>query len=334
MRILLAAMALLFSARCAAQLPAQLDTLLTGYEAEGFSGTVLVAKDGRVVLHKGYGLADRDRGIRNDTNTRFEIASLTKPFTAAAILQLEERGALATSDLLSRHLGAFPPSKSAATIHHLATHTGGLVPEGASLSYGDDREAFIDSVKNVATESAPGERYRYTNAGYSTLAAIVEKASGMTFEAYAREHLFPRAGLRSAHFRGDRDPHDALGYVDKLSTPPPYQWGVRGSGGMIMTVEDLYRWHRALHEGRVLPKQQVEKMFHAWPTEGYGWHVAKDASGRRLISKGGGMTEYASQVLYYPDERVVIVWASNNLRKRWRQTLNKGIAAAVLGEKK
>jgi len=311
-----------------------LDRLLTQYERDGFSGTVLVAQDDRILLHKGYGFANRERGIRNDTNTLFEVASLSKTFTAAALLELESRGVLKSDDALSKHLGTFPPEKAEATIHHLATHTGGLVPEGAELVYGADRDAFVESVKNVGRESVPGERYRYTNAGYSMLAALVEKASGEAFEANVQK-LIERAGLRDTYFRGAVPEHAlprvATGYRGspaEASAPPPFQWGVRGSGGMVMTVEDLYRWHCALHGGRVLSAAPLAKMFHPWPEEGYGWHVTPE-----LISKGGGMPEYASQLLYYPKERVVIVWASNDLGKRWRQTLNRELSAMVRGRR-
>jgi CubicO group peptidase (beta-lactamase class C family) len=323
---------ILFSAflttACATQQSRNLDALLRGYEAEGFSGVVLVAKNDRVVLHEGYGFADKERRIRNTTSTRFEIASLTKTFTAAAVLRLEAGGALRTTDLLSQHLGEFPPEKATATIHHLATHTAGLVPDGADLGEGTDREQFIAAVKNVMRESAPGERYRYTNAGYSLLAAVIEKVSGQSYESYVRQHFFPRAA-----FRGDDEPRLAKGYGadGKLSTPPPLRWATRGAGGMIASVEEVYAWHRALHGGRVLDAAQLAKMFHDWPEEeGYAWHVTRDAKGRRFIHKGGGMREYASQILYYPDERLVIIWASNDLKKRWRQTLNSEIPKVVL----
>jgi CubicO group peptidase (beta-lactamase class C family) len=319
-----------------------LHTLLSGYEAQGFSGTVLVAKDGRIVLHRGYGLADRERGIRNGTETLFEVASITKTFTATAILQLEAAGKLRTADLLSQHLGPFPPEKAAATIHHLATHTGGLVPDGYDLGPREDRDTFIEAVKRAPLESTPGERYRYTNAGFSTLAAIVEKKSGIPFETYVLERLAKRAGMRDVYFRGSLPPSAAArvarGYVAasegsteaKESTPPPYQWSTRGSGALITTVADVYRWHTALRTGRVLARAELDKMFHPWPNEGYAWHVQRDAKGRHMIHKGGGMPEYASQIVEYPEQGVVIVWASNDLRKRWRQDLNRGISAIVL----
>jgi CubicO group peptidase (beta-lactamase class C family) len=314
--------------------------LLSRYEAYGFSGVVLVAKDGRVVLHEGYGMADRERGLRNRRETLFEIGSLTKTFTAAAILQLEARGKLRTEDPLSRHLGPFPASKAAATIHHLATHTAGLLPEGYDLPYDDDRERFVQAMKDAPRESAPGEKYRYTNAGYSLLAAIVERVSGISYEAYVRKELFEAARLADSGFRPDSAPRMARlarGYLGspaetKLDPAAPYPWGTRGAGGIVATVEDVYRWYLALQTDRVLPASARKKMFHPWPDEGYGWHVTKDEKGRRRIDKGGGMPAYASHLLHYPDQRLIVVWASNDLTQRWRRSLNRAIPAAALGD--
>jgi CubicO group peptidase (beta-lactamase class C family) len=308
-----------------------LHALLTRYESYGFSGTVLVVKDGRVVLHEGYGFADRERGIRNGPETLYEVGSLNKTFTAAAILQLEARGALTTNDPLSRHLGPFPPAKTTATIHHLATHTAGLVPDGTDLGAGTDREDFVENVKRVPAESVPGERYRYTNAGYSVLAAIVERLSSMPYEAYVRERLAKPAGLREIYFRGGPTPRPmALGYEGtppKVIVPPPLRWGTHGAGGMIATVGELHRWYLALQAD-----PEMRKMFEERPEEeGYAWHVDRDAVGRRMIHKGGGMPQYASQMIHYPDDRLVIIWASNNLQQRWRQALNRGIAAVAFG---
>ncbi|HEX8170274.1 MAG TPA: serine hydrolase domain-containing protein [Thermoanaerobaculia bacterium] len=312
------------------ELQRKLDSLLRGFESNGYSGSVLVAKDGEIVLHEGYGFADRERGLRNEAETRYEIASLTKTFTAAAVLQLESAGRLRTSDRLSRFLGPFPDEKAAATIHHLATHTAGLVREGTELASGPDRERFVESVKRTAVESPPGAHYRYTNAGYSMLAAVVEKASGTPFEDYVRAHLIAPAGLQHTGFRTDAQPV-AAGYAgNKRVEPEPYEWGLRGAGGMISTVGDLYRWHRALHEGDVVTPQARAKMFQAWPEEGYGWHVTHDTAGRRFIHKGGGMTGFASQILDYPDDRVVIVWTCND-PGQWRQTLNRELTSAVIG---
>lgn len=324
---------LLFATGCATR-PAvrgDLHALLTRYESYGFSGTVLVVKDDRVVLHEGYGFADRERGIRNGPRTLYEVGSLNKTFTAAAILQLEARGKLSTSEPLSRHLGPFPPAKATATIHHLATHTAGLVPDGTDLGAGTDRGDFVANVKRVPPESVPGERYRYTNAGYSVLAAIIEELSGLSYEAYVREHLARPAGLREIYFRGETTPRPmAVGYEGtppKAVVPPPLRWGTRGAGGMITTVGELHRWYLTLQAN-----PEMRKMFEERPEEeGYAWHVDSDASGRRMIHKGGGMPQYAAQLVHYPDDRLVIIWMSNNLQQRWRQALNRGIAAVAFG---
>ena len=329
-----AVLLILFATGCTTRpaLRGDLHALLSRYESYGFSGTVLVVKDDRVVLHEGYGFADRERRVRNGPETLYEVGSLNKTLTAAAVLQLEARGALSTSDPLSRHLGPFPPAKAAATIHHLATHTAGLVPDGADLGAGADREDFVENVKRVAPESVPGERYRYTNAGYSVLAAIVETVSGMPYEAYVREHLAGPAGLRELSFRGEPMPRPmALGYEGtppKVIIPPPLRWGTRGAGGMIATVGEVHRWYLALQAN-----PEMRKMFEERPEEeGYAWHVDRDADGRRMIHKGGGMPQYAAQVVHYPDDRLVIIWASNNLQQRWRQALNRGIAAVAFGK--
>lgn len=320
---------LLTGCATSAKIDPRLDTLLKDFESKGFSGTVLVAKNGRIIHHAGYEFADRALRIPNDTKTLYEVASLEKTFTAAAILKLESEGALSTSDPLSRHLGDFPPPKDAATIHHLATHTGGLVPEGSDLGSGATRDDFIANVKRVPAESLPGERYRYSNAGYSTLAAVIEKITGQPLESYVRT-LWDG----EMYFRGDASiprRRFARGYLGADATetvPPPRVWGVRGAGGMITTVADIYRWHQSLHANPVM-----KKMFEDRPeSEGYAWHVERDDAGRLRIHKGGGMPQYATQVINYPDDRVVIVWATNSLLKRWRQDLNREIAAIALAK--
>jgi CubicO group peptidase (beta-lactamase class C family) len=316
----------------------RLDEVLRRYHEYGLSGTVLVAKDGSVVLHEGFGFADRERQIPNGLDTLYEIASLTKTFTAAAILRLETAGRLATEDRIEKRLGPFPPAKARATLHHLLTHTAGLLREGADVET-PDREAFVKTMKEAPPESAPGERYRYTNAGYSLLAAVVERVGGESYESFVRRELFVPAGLASAGFRGERaedDPLLAWGYlggIGRLERRPrqPLPWGTKGAGGIVMTVGDLYRWLLALRGDRVLSVAAREKAFHAWPTEGYGWHVGQER-GRDVISKGGGMPDFASHVVYYPRESLVVIFATNDLRQRWRQTLLRALPAAAFGE--
>jgi CubicO group peptidase (beta-lactamase class C family) len=318
----------------------RLDSLLTSYENHGFAGTVLVVKRGEIVLLKGYGLADIPRRVRNGPATRFEMNSLTKMFTAASLLQLAAVGRIRLYDRIDRYLGAFPAAKSGATIEHLAMHLGGLALAGAQLP-GDSREAFVSAMKAAPIESSPGSRYRYTNAGYSLLAAIIEHASGQTFGDYVRQHIFAPAGLRSATFRTevpDADTLFARGYVGSpsgpvLGPPNPYDWGTIGAGGVWTTVGDIYRWVTAVERSDVVPPAYRARLFSPPPApslEAFGWHVspATDTS-RARIDKGGGSDDFASQLIHFPRDSVTIVWASNNLERRWRPTLNRALPDVI-----
>jgi CubicO group peptidase (beta-lactamase class C family) len=305
------------------------------FDAEGLSGVVLVERQGTIEFLQAYGYADRRRKIRNTPDTRFEMASLTKPFTAAAILKLQERGKLQTSDRLDRYIGPLKPPKNLATIHHLALHRAGLVVRGAALS-GDSREAFLESVRTSPAESKPGEQYRYTNAGYGVLAAIIEIVSGTSYNDYLRREILLPLGLREAYFRGEPAPGLALGYQKPPEDPEPassplFGWGSHGAGGLRISVPDLHVAFKGLRFGKVLSQEGLDVMFHPWPDEGYGWHVRKDAGGRRLIEKGGGHPSYASHLLHYPDDQVTIIWATNSLHKRFRAELNRRLCEAVLG---
>lgn len=313
-----------------------LDSLLTAYEAHGFAGTVLIVRRGEIVLLKGYGLANIPRRVRNGPETRFEMNSLTKMFTGVSILQLASAGKLRLDAPIGLYLGPFPVSKRSATVEQLAMHTAGLVVAGTQLA-GDSRDAFVAAIKAAPLESPPGERYRYTNAGYSLLAAIIEVASGQTFEDYLRQHIFAPAGMRSAVFRTEvpaADPRFARGYVSSPSgpvpgPPDPYNWGTVGAGGVWTTVGDIYRWVVTVERGEVVPHQYRALLFSPPPKpslEAYGWHLytATDTS-RARIDKGGGSKDFASQLIHFPGDSVTIVWASNNLERRWRQTLNRAL---------
>ena len=319
-----------------------LDAQLSRYAEYGFWGTVLVVRQGEIVLLKGYGLANAERGTPNTPATRFEMNSMTKMFTGLAILQLDAAGRLHVTDPVERYLGAFPPGKQGSTIAQLANHTAGLIVQGTGLDL-SSRTAFVNDVKRTPRESPAGERYRYTNAGFSLLGALIEIVSGESYEDYIRRHAFAPAGLRTALFRDEvrlADPLYARGYVGTPATLErspqiAYGWGTRGSGGVWSTVGDMYRWVVAVEQGKLLPEPQQRTLFS--PTappalEAYGWHVDTTDEGRPRIHKGGGSAEVASQLLYYPRERIVIVWTSNNLRQRWRQALNRTISQVALGD--
>ena len=312
----------LAESRVAGALGAKLDSQLTRFADSGFAGTVLVVRDRQIVLLKGYG-----RG--NHAATRYEMNSMTKMFTGAAILQLSAAGRLSLHEPVEAYLGAFPPTKRGATIEQLASHTSGLIPAGTTLA-GDTRAHFIRDVKKSDREAPPGTQYRYTNAGFSLLAAIIEVVSGQKYEEYLRQHIFAPAGMRTAVFRNQVNRRDTLFARARVGTPNPYIWGTRGAGGVWSTVGDMYRWVVAIDDGLVLaePERRILYAPHTPPAqEAYGWHVSP-----ARIDKGGGSADFASQLLYYPDRKVVIIWACNDLRPRQRCRLNQTLQEIVVGE--
>ena len=243
-----------------------IDKLFSSYVDSGFSGSVLVAEKNKVTLKKGYGYADNAKKTANTPATLFNVASIGKQFTAYAILLLEKRGLLSTGDQLYKYIGAFNDIRDSATIHHLLLHVSGLFKEGANLDY-NTRKGFIQSVKDSAMESKPGERYRYSNAGYSMLAAVVEIVSKQPFENFLLENVFKPCQMNSTGYLWEQrlsDKHFATGY-DKNKQPVQPQvdfWATRGPGHQVTTMEDLYKWITNLQDPGFMALDMESKMFY------------------------------------------------------------------------
>ena len=168
-----------------------------------FSGSVLVAKDGKILLCKGYGMANYELDVPNMPQTKFRLGSITKQFTAMAIMQLQERGLLSVTDKLSKYIPDYPHGDEI-TIHHLLTHTSGIV---AKISECNDEkikphtiQQVIALFKNKPLDFKPGEKYSYSNAGYIVLSYIIEKASGKKYEEFLREYVFMPLGMNSSGY--------------------------------------------------------------------------------------------------------------------------------------
>jgi len=243
-----------------------LEPVMREAERAGFSGVVLVARRGEVLLHRGYGLANRAAGTPFDRASLVQIGSNVKDFTKVAIYQLVERGLLSPADTLGRFFGDLPAGKSGITVQQLLDHRSGL-PHGVSGERGDEepltRDEMLARVRAVALAAPPGTREIYSNAGYSLLAAIVETVSGMPFDEYVARNITDPLGLRDigSHLRnfdrariahgygGGRDygsvldqPHDRSGHLYQL----------RGNGGYVATVGDMYRFYQALRGDALL----------------------------------------------------------------------------------
>lgn len=297
----------------------KLDQAVWKASGGNFWGAVLVAKDGEVLLAKGYGEADYDERP-NTANTLFEIASTSKQFTAAAVLRLQMDGKLKVTDAISKHLRGVPKDKRGITIHHLLTHTSGI-PGDAGVPYASkmSRKQYVKHVLEPALVSAPGDEFAYNNAAYALLAALVEEVSNTTFEKYSKKKLFAPAGLVDTGFIRDGDLDKARQSSRRGDRMPEstaidwhWGWGYRGMGGVISTVHDLYLWDRALKGEQVLDAE-AKAIYYEPYREGYacGWRVEATDRGTRKIHHSGGVHGYACQLARYPEDDVVIVVLSN-----------------------
>ncbi|HEX8637470.1 MAG TPA: serine hydrolase domain-containing protein, partial [Pyrinomonadaceae bacterium] len=278
---------------------ATLDDYLTRAAAFGFSGALIVEKDGKVILSKGYGWADRAKNVKNTADTPFMIASVSKQFSAAAVLQLEERGKLKTSDAIGKYLKDVPADKSQVTIHQLLTQSWGV---GNNNAAGEEsnREKAVRKIFAQPLEAKPGEKFIYSE-GYTLLAAIVEVVSGQSFESYLKQNIFTPAKMTSAGFMGDaafyKNKTLAHGYNsgDDYGSPAEmsFSWNHRGSSGIVASPRDFYNWELALRRDDVVSAQVKGKMFAPQFTinpkmaYGYGWFVMDTERNTKMLYHGG-----------------------------------------------
>lgn len=307
----------------------EIDRYLTTLAQRGFSGAVLVAQGDEIIIQKGYGGADKSGEVPITAETVFDTASLSKQFTAAAILHLEEQGLLRVEDTLDQFFRTLPTDKATITLHHLLTHSSGLpgyVYDGDYVPI--SREAAVERALNAPLQFEPGSRYFYSDTGYGLLAAVVEIVSGQPFADYLHEHLFEPAGMKSTGFAGEdrwADLTVAHGIVNGQSQGSPsaelISWGLRGFGGVLTTVGDLYRWHVALSQYTVLSASSTEKLFTPYIDEGYGdesfygygWVVMERPELGTIIWHDGASNAHNGVFLHYVDQDVVVIVLSNKI---------------------
>lgn len=296
----------------------RLDALLALAADSGFAGAVLVAKDGEVILHRGYGWLDTLRTRRADAATPFWIASMSKQFTAAAVLALAEEGMLSLDGRLSDYLDDVPPDKRSITLHQLLTHTAGMRQAYAA----DGIREWTAAIRALLADTLvapPGGRFTYSNDAYNLLAALVEVRSGRRFEDYVREVVLRRAGMCESGFWG---PDSALtvapihgSLADDNRTP---NWGFRGATGMYSTVADLYRWQQSLRAGDVLSPGSRDRLLSPHVAlggdrfAGYGWFTSPGPGGTLVLWTRGTESFGHNGILnIYPREGLVMVVLSN-----------------------
>jgi len=298
------------------------DEYLLYQEAYGFSGAVLVARGDHIALAKGYGFAHRPNNTRFDERTQINIGSLTKAYTATIILRLEQDGLLHTSDKLGDLLPAVPDDKKNITVEQLLTHTAGLAwdsaPKGKQLS----REAVLAKIFAANLRSQPGERFAYSNAGYQLLAAIAEVRSGRSFGDLVQQYIAKPARAQRTFVVGSDGGAGilAFGYNEfkELGTWRDWNDGWRsGSGDVISTLIDVWKWHRALRAGVLIKPEAVQRMCTAHVKSddgggyGYGWFTKHTDRGDSLVYHGGDNPGYHTELRWYVNRDLTIIVLTN-----------------------
>lgn len=311
---------------------------------EGFLGVVLVAVNGQEVLVDASGPANREWNIANTGTTRFRIGSMTKPFTAIAILQLAEQGKLSLDDPLSKHYPAAPTEWADVTIRQLLTHTSG-VPDFLSVAAfhqaGPGRphtpEELVRYVRELPLDFVPGEGWRYSNTGFILLGMVIERASGQTYGDYLTDYIFTPTGMTASGYETANAiiPESASGYVGTaegwLNAPFLDPSNAYAAGAVYSTVGDLLKWDAALTAGDLLSSTSQVAMFADHHNHyGLGWQI--DRKWDRIRQMHGGATPgFQSSFQRYPEAGVTVVALSNS---EWgaAEKLATDLAGLCLGE--
>jgi CubicO group peptidase (beta-lactamase class C family) len=310
---------------------------------KNFNGVVLVAKDGKAIFEKSYGYSNKEAGTPNRINTQFRIASLTKSFTAVSILQLESRGMLKTTDPITKYIKDFPNGDKI-TIHNLLTHSSGIADH---LKLTDTTkpitmEAFINLMKKQELTFTPGTKYKYSNTGYMVLAYILEKVAKESYITYFQDHIFKPVGMSHTFLRKIDAKQFATGYENmKKVTEKDDESQLAGYGDIISTVDDMLKYDNAIHNGRLLPSKEIDKMETGYIDSakggifkyGYGWNIADNpiSFGRPMIEHNGNLPGFKCELVDFIKDRVTVIILSNNNGKWNSGTLARELASLVLG---
>jgi CubicO group peptidase (beta-lactamase class C family) len=304
-------------------LPSKLEAYMDAQAAiNNFGGTVLVTKNDEVLLKKAYGLANYEWKVNNTVDTKFELASVTKQFTAVAILKLVEQKQLALDDKLSQYFPDFPKSDSV-TIHMLLCHMSGLELGTKELSATTiSKESAYEAIKMMPYLFSPSSKASYSNIGYYLLAKIIEKISGVSYAAFLTKNIFEVAGLKHTGICNN-DSIVLSNASNYYKTPNGYvhqsyfNWDITyGPTGIYSTVDDLQTWHKALFDGTsLLPNDLKKKMLTAYNQENYGYGLVINPfynQGHALWAHDGGWQGAMTSFNWYPEDSVFIGVLSNN----------------------
>jgi CubicO group peptidase (beta-lactamase class C family) len=294
-----------------------IDELITAYaKLNVFNGSALVAAHGKIILEKGYGPRDVAKGTPNDSNTIFQIASVTKTFTSAVILHLVETQKLKLSDKLSRFYPDFPKGDSI-TVENLLTHTSGIFDYTHRDTASDvhTEQKMMAFLRSQPLDFSPGTDWSYSNSGYSILGFIIQKVTGMTYEQAVRQYIFQplhmsHSGFDFEHLSGK---DKATGYDDSVHETTSYSDSsiVFAAGAIYSTVGDLYRWHEGLQRYQIVGKILMDRAYVPFMKNyGYGW-IIDSVDGNRMVYHSGNIAGFSSLFARVTDGDVCIILLNN-----------------------
>lgn len=304
-------------------------TILTVFnDANGPGGVFMVAKKGKIVYQKAFGKANLESDVLLAPDNVFQLGSMTKQFTAIAVLMLEEQGKLDVKAPISRYIPDYP-SGDKITIHHLLTHTSGIkdftkMKSLSAITQKDMTPAMmVDFFKNEPADFLPGEKFEYNNSGYVLLGYIIELVSGETYEDFIQKRIFDKAGMSQSYYASDRQVihkraygyhKKEYGYVNKtmISFTIPFS-----SGSLMSTVSDMLKWQNALNQHLLLNAEETKKAFNRYKlnngeefTYGYGWHI-REINGVPSREHGGSIFGFKTMGIYIPSEDIYVIGLSN-----------------------
>ncbi|MEO8680950.1 MAG: serine hydrolase [Vicinamibacterales bacterium] len=307
-----------------AQDTARMEQVIQSYvKNRTFMGTVLVARGADVVLSKGYGSANLEWDVPNTPSTKFRIGSLTKQFTAASILLLEERGKLKVDDPITKYLPDAPPEWGRITIYNLLTHTSGIpnftaLPEYNTLKATNTTvDKTIASFKDKPLDFGPGEKMSYSNSGYLVLGYVIEKVTGGSYGKFVLDNIFTPLAMKDSGYdstttviarRASGYAPSATGVVNAgyvhMSIP-------HAAGALYSTTGDLLKWEQGLFGGKLLSAASLQKMTTPFKNDYAFGLTSRLDKGRRIIWHNGGIDGFNSSMAYYPDTKTVVVVLAN-----------------------
>lgn len=313
-------------------------------KVDGFSGSILVARDGKPIVNKGYGMANIELDVPNTPNTVFRLGSITKQFTGMAIAMLQERGKLSVNDPICKYLADCPATWKPITVKNLLTHTSGIpnytsFPDFAKNTISPITNAeMIGILKEKPLEFTPGEKFAYSNSGYFVLGEIIEKASGKSYADFLQENIFTPLGMKQTGYDNPLEiiKNRAAGYARQggkmlnasyMDMTVPY-----AAGALYSTTGDLLLWDQALYTEKLGSKKSLDEIFTPFKSGyGYGWGIGKKFE-RRSISHGGGIYGFATDISRFPDDKVTAI-VLTNIQGSPAGKISNDLAAIVFGEK-